>query len=194
APERGFEPGGPHAARDLNGVLTTDENLTLKLNTDLGSVLIRPLKPGSSPVVRYSVHIETDARGATAAQLLDRYALSAKSSAGGAEITGNLPQLPRGSGAQFWVHYEITVPASYSLEVTTGAGDIQTFDVGGTATLLTEGGNIVGGKIGTNFTAGQHRQRGGASRLVGKLETQGGHIQIEDVAGDLTAFTAGGHI
>src|SRR5262249_57078868 len=132
--------------------------------------------------------------GSTGAQLLDRYTLSAKGSPSGVEILGNLPQLPRGSSAQFWVHYEIAVPVTYSLDVTTGAGDIQTLDVGGTATLVTEGGHIVGGKIGTNFTAGQHRQRGGASRLVGKLETQGGHIQIEDVAGDLTAFTAGGHI
>src|SRR5215831_15763410 len=188
------EPGGPHVTRDFNGTLPTAENLTLKLNTDLGSVRILPLKPGTTPVVRYSVHIETDARQAAAAQLLDRYALSARNMPAGAEITGFLPQLSRGNGAQFWVHFEIAVPASYSLDVTTGAGDIQTLDVGGTATLVTEGGNIVGGKIGTNFTAGQHRQRGGASRLVGKLETQGGHIQIEDVAGDLTAFTAGGHI
>jgi len=192
-PEPGVEPGGPHVTRDFDGTLSTGENLTLKLNTDLGSVRILPLKPGAPPVVRYSVHIETDARGSAAAQLLDRYALSARNTPAGTEITGNLPQLPRGSGAQFWVHFEIAVPTTYSLDVTTGAGDIQTFDVGGTATLITEGGNIVGGKIGTNFPGGRSR-RSGASRLVGKLETQGGHIQIEDVAGDLTAFTAGGHI
>jgi TonB family protein len=193
-PERIVEPGGPHVTRDFNGTLPTAENLTLKLNTDLGSVRIVPLKPGTTPEVRYSVHIETDARGAAAAQLLDRYSLSARNMPAGAEITGFLPQPMRGNGAQFWVHFEIAVPASFSLDVTTGAGDIQTLDVGGTATLVTEGGNIVGGKIGTNFTGGQSRQRGGAARLVGKLETQGGHIQIEDVAGDLTAFTAGGHI
>jgi TonB family protein len=193
-PERIVEPGGPHVTRDFNGTLSTGENLTLKLSTDLGSVRILPLKPGTTPVVRYSVHIETDARGSAAAQLLDRYALSARNTPAGAEITGNLPQLSRGNGAQFWVHFEIAVPATYSLDVTTGAGDIETFDVGGTATLITEGGNIVGRNLGTNFAGGQSRQRGGTTRLVGKLETQGGHIQIEDVAGDLTAFTAGGHI
>jgi TonB family protein len=191
-PERTVEPGGPHVTRDFNGTLSTDENLVLKLNTDLGSVRILPLKPGTAPVVRYSVHIETDARGAAAAQLLDHYTLNAKNTPGGAEITGNLPQLSKGNGAQFWVHFEIAVPASYSLDVTTGAGDIQTFDVGGTATLITEGGNIVGGKIGANFVRGQRRSS--ATRLVGKLQTQGGHIQVDDVAGDLTAFTAGGHI
>lgn len=191
-PERIVEPGGPHVARDFNGTLSTNENLALKLNTDLGSVRILPQKPGATPEVRYSVHIETDARGAAAAQLLDRYSFSAKNTASGAEIIGNLPQLSKGNGAQFWVHFEITVPASYSLDVTTGAGDIQTFDVGGTASLVTEGGNIVGGRIGTNFVRGQRRNS--ATRLVGKLQTQGGHIQVDDVAGDLTAFTAGGHI
>jgi TonB family protein len=194
--ERATEPGGRHVARDLNGILTAGENLTLKLNTDLGSVRIVPLQSGAVPEVRYSVHIETDARGSAAAQLLDRYALDAKNTPAGAEITGNLPQLSRGNGgAQFWVHYEISVPASYSLDITTGAGDIQTFDVGGTATLVTEGGNIVGGRIGTNFVRGPGAHaRNRAVRLVGKLQTQGGHIQVEDVAGDLMAFTAGGHI
>jgi TonB family protein len=194
--ERATEPGGRHVTRDLNGVLSTGENLTLRLNTDLGSVRIVPLQPGAMPQVRYSVHIETDARGSAAAQLLDRYALDARNTPAGAEIAGNLPQLSRGNGgAQFWVHYEISVPASYSLDITTGAGDIQTFDVGGTAALVTEGGNIVGGRIGTNFVRGQGgHARNRAARLVGKLQTQGGHIQVEDVAGDLTAFTAGGHI
>jgi len=193
--ERATEPGGRHVTRDLNGVLLTGENLTLKLNTDLGSVRILPLQLGETPQVRYAVHIETDARGSAAARLLDRYALEARSTLAGAEITGNLPQLPRNGGAQFWVHYEISVPATYSLDLTTGAGDIQTFDVGGTATLVTEGGNIVGGNIGTNFVHGPGAHaRTHASRLVGKLQTQGGHIQVEDVAGDLTAFTAGGHI
>jgi len=194
--EPGTDPGGRHATRDFDGVLTTGENLTLKLNTDLGSVRVVPLQPGTTPQVRYSVHLETDARGSAAAQLLDRYAFDAKSTPAGAEITGNLPQLSRGGGAaQFWVHYEISVPSTYSLDVTTGAGDIQTFDVGGTATLVTEGGNIVGGRLGTNFSPGQGAHaRGRTTRLVGKLQTQGGHIQVEDVAGDLTAFTAGGHI
>jgi TonB family protein len=194
--ERATEPGGRHVTRDLNGVLSTSENLTLKLNTDLGSVRIVPLQSGAMPQVRYSVHIETDARGSTAAQLLDRYALDAKSAPAGAEITGNLPQLSRrNGGAQFWVHYEISVPASYSLDITTGAGDIQTSDVGGTATLVTEGGNIVGGRIGTNFVRAQGAHaHSRAVRLVGRLQTQGGHIQVEDVAGDLTAFTGGGHI
>jgi TonB family protein len=157
-------------------------------------VRIVQLDRGAAPVVRYSVHIETDARDALASQLLQRYMLSVKNTPVGVEITGNLPQqVARGTNnAQFWIRYEISVPASYSLDVTTGAGDIQTSDVGGTAKLITEGGNIVSGRIATNFsqTTGKHV----AIHAVAKLQTQGGHIQVSDVAGDLTAFTAGGHI
>jgi len=188
------EGGGSHVTRDFSGVLPTSENLTLRLATDLGSVRIVPLPGGAPPVVRYTVHLETDAHRGAAGELLDHYAFSARTTAGGVEISGNLPQLSRAAGgAQFWVHFEVAVPQGYSLDINTGTGDIKTLDVGGTATLVTEGGNIVGGRIGTNFMREPGKTSGG-THLVAKLQTEGGHIQVEDVAGDLTAFTAGGHI
>jgi TonB family protein len=193
-PARVTEPGGSHISKDLNGALQTSENMTLRLNTDLGSVRILPLERGAVPEVRYSVHIETDARGTQGSQLLGHYVLSVRNTAAGVEITGNLPQqLARGTNnAQFWIRYEISVPASYSLDVTTGAGDISTADVGGTARLITEGGNIITGRIAGNSAQGMSRR--GTKRFAAKLQTQGGHIQLDDVKGDLTAFTAGGHI
>ena len=197
-PGRSSDPGGPHLSRDLTGVLVTNEHLTLRLNTDLGSVRILQLERGADPVVRYSVHIETDARGTLASHLLDRYALTAKNTAAGIELSGNLPQqLVKGANsAQFWVHFEITVPASYSLDVTTGAGDILTSDIGGIAKLVTEGGNIVTGRIAMSLPQepGKSPRKRAATQAAAKLQTQGGHIQVEDVAGNLSAFTAGGHI
>jgi TonB family protein len=191
-------PGGPHVARDLNGVLDTKENLTLRVNTDLGSVHIVSLERGAPSAVRYSVHIETDAREPLASQLLDRYVLNAKSTPSGIEITGNLPpQLSRSANsAQFWVHFEVTVPASFGLDINTGAGDIQTADVGGAATLVTEGGNIVTGQLATNplENAEKHTHAHSTHPPAARLQTQGGHIQVEGAAGDLIAFTAGGHI
>ncbi len=197
-PAKGTEPvpGGAHSSRDLNGVLNTDENLTLHLNTDLGSVHVVPLQKGAPPVVRYSVHIETDARDPLATQLLERYILNARNSPSGIEITGNLPQqVSRGANsAQFWVHFEISVPASYGLDISTGAGDILTSDVGGMATLETEGGNIVTGQLSTNLSESSQRHTHSRMRAAAKLQTQGGHIQVEGAEGDLNAFTAGGHI
>jgi TonB family protein len=189
-PSQPADPGSPHVSAVRTGVLETKDGLTLRLTADLGSVKITQLEPGAPPVVRYTLHVETDARAAVAQKLLDSYSLKAKSIYSGVEITGTLPpQAARSGDAQFWVQFEIAIPRGYSVEVNTEAGDIVTGDIGGTASLQTQGGNITTGKIGT--TGLQEASRG---RAVGKLETQGGHIQVQEVAGDLTAFTAGGHI
>src|SRR6266436_3748654 len=189
-PSQPIEPGLQHAAAARNGVLATKDGLTLKLTTDLGSVNVVQLDPGAAPVVRYTVHIETDARGPAAQRLLDAYSLKAKSINSGVEITGMLPpQATRSADAQFWVQFEVAVPRGYSVEVNTEAGDITTGDIGGTAALHTQGGNIKTGRIGVS---GMHEVSWG--RSVAKLETEGGHIQVLDVAGDLTAITGGGHI
>src|SRR6266403_641197 len=185
------DPGSQHASAVRSGVLGTRDGLTLRLTTDLGSVNIVQIDGGAPPVVRYTVHIETDARGPAAQALLDSYSLKTKHSYSGAEITGTLPpQAARSADAQFWVQFEVAVPRGYNVEVITEAGDITTADIGGTASLHTQGGNIKTGRIGT--TGVRDASRG---RSVAKLETEGGHIQVQEVvAGDLTAITGGGHI
>jgi TonB family protein len=184
----------PRTSADRTGTLQTSDGLTLRLTTDLGSVKVVPLKAGAAPTVRYTVHIETDAHSPLAQHLLDHYSLTAKSTPTGVEIIGNSPpQLAHftASGAQFWVQFEIAVPRNYSVEVKTEAGDIETGDIGGIASLTTQGGNIRAGRIGSGIG---NLRNAATERLVARLETEGGHIQVQDVAGDLKAFTAGGHI
>ncbi|HXM94572.1 MAG TPA: energy transducer TonB [Candidatus Dormibacteraeota bacterium] len=191
-PSKTGDPGTAHAFVDRSGVLETRDGLTLRLTTDLGSVRILSLDATTAPVVRYTVRIETDIRAPLAQRLLDNYALRANANSRGVEINGTLPSLnARGSapGAQFWVQFEVTVPRGYNVEVKTGAGDIETQDVGGAANLFTMGGNIRTGRIGV---AGVRLPSSG--HVLAKLETQGGHIQVTDVAGDLNAITGGGHI
>jgi TonB family protein len=184
------EPGSQHASVVRSGSIATKDGLTLRLTTDLGSVSIVPLEAGAAPVVRYTVRIETDARGPAAQLLLDSYSLKAKPVYAGAEITGTLPpRVARSADAQFWVQFEVAVPRGYSIEVNTEAGDITTGDISGTAFLHTQGGNIKTGRIGVPGMRDAAWGHGAA-----KLETEGGHIQVLDVAGDLTAFTGGGHI
>ena len=182
---------GARASVDRSGTLQTKDGLTLHLTADLGSVRIVALEPGAPPVVRYTAHIETDARAPLAQNLLDRYSLTAKTTPSGVEIIGASPSQTGRSGAnaQFYVQFEVAVPTGYSLDVNTGVGDIETQDVGGTASLITGGGNIRTGRIA--FTGFRIAALG---RPSAKLYTEGGHIQVQDVSGNLDAFTAGGHI
>ena len=189
-PAQPGDPGPQHASVVRTGTLATRDGQTLRLTADLGSVKIFQLEPGAPPIVRYSVRMETDARGPVAEQLLESYSLKVKPTNYGVEIAGALPpQAAHSSDAQFWVQFEITVPRGYSVDVNTDAGDIETQDIGGTASLHTQGGNIRTGRIGNPDI---HELSSG--RPVARLETQGGHIQVLGVAGDLTAFTAGGYI
>ena len=156
----------------------------------LGSVNVTQLEPGAPAVVRYTVRVETDARGAAATQLLNNYSLKYGTSSTGVEIAGLLfPPGTHHTNAQFWVQFEISVPRSYNVEIHTDAGDITTGDVGGTAFLKSQGGNIISGQIGGTGVREVFR-----GRPVAKLETEGGHIKVMGVTGDLSAFTAGGHI
>jgi TonB family protein len=182
---------GPRASVDRSGTLQTRDGETLHLTTDVGSVRIVALEPGAPPAVRYTVHIETDARAPLAESLLDHYSLTARATATGVEIIGSSPAETGRSGAnaQFYVQYEVAVPAGYSLDVNTGVGDIETQDIGGTASLVTEGGNIRTGRIGFNGLRNVAQ-----GHPIAKLSTQGGHIQVQEVRGNLDAFTAGGHI
>ena len=190
APENPGQPGAPRTSIFRSGVLPTKDGLTLRLTADIGSVNVTQLEPGSPPVVRYTVHVETDARGSVATQLLDNYSLKLETSSTGAEISSALfPQTAHYVNAQFWVQFEIVVPRNYNVEINTGAGDITTGDIGGTAFLKTQGGSISAGRIGR--VGVREVSRG---RAVARLETEGGHIKVLDVAGDLTGFTAGGHI
>ena len=186
------DPAGAHTGADRSGSFPTRENLTLHLTTDLGTVNITALPAGAPPVLHYTAHIETDAKAPLAERLLSHYSLTAEATSSGVEINGTLPpQIAKSSaaGVQFWVTFEVAVPRGYSVDVKTDAGDIETQDLGGTAVLSTQGGNISAGRIGTNFV-----RNAGAGRQVAKLQTEGGHIQVLDVGGDCNAFTAGGHI
>jgi len=175
------------ATLDRTGILPTREGFTLKVVADEGSVNVVTLDRGASPVVRYSVHVETDLRGSQAQQIVDRYSITAKTTPYGVEIVGALPQqFPH--GAQFSVHFEFAVPANYNLDINTEIGDINTSDIGGAVSLATQGGNI------TTQGIGRHGLQNSLGRPVAKFVSEGGHIQIGNVLGDVSAFTAGGHI
>jgi len=187
----------PRAFVDRSGELRVSNGMTLHLKTDLGNVRIETMRPGAEPILRYTVHIETDAPQAEAQKLLDKYSLTTRETVDSVFLAGELPAVrtvvmphhPPIRNAQFYVQFLVTVPATFSLDVSTEVGDIETADIGGRVSLSTQGGNITSGHVGM---VGPPLARGEHS--VARMETQGGHITVKDVAGDVDAYTAGGHI
>jgi TonB family protein len=191
-------PTSPRTSVDRSGDLRVNNGMTLHVTADLGNVRIQTLPPGAPPIVHYAVHIETDATSPAGQRLLDRYSLTTRETLDGVFLFGSLPN--RGSqtapsraptrNVQFWVQFVVTVRSTFSLEISTGAGDIETSDIEGRVILLTRGGNLTAGRIGPSVPALAH-----TDRPMAKFETQqGGHITMKDVAGDVDAYTAGGHI
>lgn len=186
----------PHPSVDRSGELRVSNGMTLHLNADLGSVRIATLPPNAPPVLRYSVHIETEAAEPLAQKLLERYSITTHETLEDVFLTGSVPnthtpamaRIPAGRNIQFWVQFVITVPMTFNLDINTGGGDIDIADVTGRVTLVTQGGNIRTGRIG-----GLGKPAFG-DQPAAKIETQGGHITLLDVAGDVDAYTAGGHI
>lgn len=181
----------PRAATERTGEIPAGDAHTFTLYTDIGSVRILAQPSDASGVVRYVAHLETDAQGPVAKMVFDRYVLTGRNTGASVSLTGSMPTIrsQAGRNAQFTVQYTVYVPQSFSVEVHTGAGDIETSDIGGHALLSTDGGNITTGRIGTLL-----HLPSGSNAPAAKIDTQGGHITVQDVTGDIDAFTAGGFI
>jgi DUF4097 and DUF4098 domain-containing protein YvlB len=95
------------------------------------------------------------------------------------------------------VHYEITVPAQWDVELRTAGGVVNVSDVKGSLTATTLGGdmrfaNIPGAVDAQTMGGNIHATKCNGSLLV---KTAGGEITIEDFAGPFVkASTAGGDI
>jgi TonB family protein len=186
-----------HAAIDRSVELRVSNGMTLHLEADIGNVRVQTLPAGAEPIVRYVVHVETDAPASYAQKLLDQYSLTSHETADAVFLSGLVPDVNNSANsrhgslrdAQFYVQFIVTVPATFSLDISTGLGDIEAGDIGGRVSFVTRGGNITAGRVGM---AGLMLPQG--DRLPAKFETQGGHIAFKDVAGDVEAYTAGGHI
>lgn len=158
---------------DFSGTVPSRDAGRLHLITDLGSIVIHV---HDSPSVDYHVHLETDP-SRNAGRLLKSFALQAQAAEDGVTLRGATnARVPAG---RLWVTLELTVPRNYSLDVSTGVGNITADDLTGHQTLFTQGGNIVTGNI------------NGTAKLTA---VAGGHIMVKNVTGELTAFTGGGHI
>jgi len=182
------EPGElPRLSEEKNGTLQTRDGLRLRLVADLGNVRILTQSSGQ---VRYKVRVEVDARVPGAQEMLRRFSLNVTNNAAGVQLAGQVPaQDFRG---HLVVNYEVSVPRHYNLDVLTQAGNIEAQDIDGRVSLVTYGGNITAGRVG--WPGGTASAVTAGDTPLARLETQGGHVTVQDVSGVLRAITAGGHI
>lgn len=100
--------------------------------------------------------------------------------------------MPAGIGIPDW---NIRVPRSITLDLSTQGGNIQIGDTDGREAILrTSGGKVIAGNIKGNATIRATEVRTG--NVGGKVELRGlgGRLQVGDVGGDAEFFTTGGDI
>jgi TonB family protein len=178
----------PRVSVVKSGTLPTKDGLCLRLSTDLGDVHILT---DASQEASYRVTLEAESHDPNTENILREFSLVVRKIPAGISIDGHASR--RTLHGRLRVSFEIHVPRNYCLDTTTKAGNIDVQDIEGRVALVTAGGNIKVGRV----RGGGTRVRpssGAAGMALAILDTQGGHITIGDVAGDLRATTAGGHI
>jgi TonB family protein len=178
----------PRVLAEKSGTLPTKDGLRLRFNTNLGNVRILT---DAKDQVSYHVTVEADLGDAGAEKVLPEFSVVARQTPAGIALDGQVPW--RTFRGPFRVNFEVHVPLRYNLDATTQAGNIDVQDIDGRVALVTAGGNITVGRVGGRDTL-SHPAPGTTAQVAARLETQGGHITIGDVTGDLRATTAGGHI
>jgi len=101
-----------------------------------------------------------------------------------------------GRGNNLKVHYDVTVPAKYNVNLKTSGGSIAVKDLEGEARTETSGGSL---KLGQIKGPVHGRTSGGSIHVMGAtqdvdIETSGGSISVGDSGGNVIARTSGGSI
>jgi TonB family protein len=196
----------PRVSAVKTGRLPTKDGLCLRISTDLGDLHILT---DASQEVSYRVSLESESHDPNTENILREFSLVARKVPTGISIEGHAPRhvIPGRLQVSFYIH----VPLNYCLDINTMGGNIDVQNIEGPVSLATAGGNITVGRVGAGdprkrpLVGGSHASSDAfsvkvepasktAGRTAARLETQGGHITIGDVAGDLRATTAGGHI
>jgi TonB family protein len=172
----------PRVSAVKTGRLPTKDGLCLRISTDVGDLHILT---DASQEVAYRVTLESESHDSNTENILREFSVAARKIPTGISIEGHAPR--HAIPGRLQVSFDIHVPLNYCLDINTMGGNIDVQNIEGPVALATAGGNITVGRVG----AGDSNTAG---RTAARLETQGGHITIGDVAGDLRATTAGGHI
>ncbi len=178
--------------KSITRVFEVEEGGTLTMDTERGSVEI--LTTGRKTV---TVEITRKTPFGGARELPDDFVVEFEHSGKDVSIRS---ELERG----WWdswrnrlqVHYKITVPQRYNLDLETSGGGIRVVDLEGEVRVKTSGGGLKLGRIDGSVYG---RTSGGRIELAGcdgtvDVKTSGGGIDLGTVSGRVWAHTSGGSI
>jgi TonB family protein len=186
----GPDPSGnvSEISAEKSGIIPTKNGRCLRLNLELGNVHV---VTDESSQVSYRALVKVDSRDPGAREFLRRFTLTARQTPWGVVLEGKAPW--RGLRGRFSASVEIHMPRQYSLQVSTGSGNIDVQDIDGRVSLSSAGGNITVGRVGgADLPARSPHYPPG--HIAARVETQGGNVSVGDVAGSLRATTSGGRI
>lgn len=158
---------------------------TLIIETEAGGIDIKTTS-GSSATVKISGNDNVRERM--------QFAISESSS--GIEVTGKMKEKHKNMNGNFSLKYEVTIPQTYNVNVTTGGGHVTLSNLKGKVNINTAGGEINMNDILGNIEA---KTMGGSMSLNGCrgnviISTMGGTIEAKDFKGSIDATTMGGSI
>jgi TonB family protein len=177
----GFDPSEnfPKLFAEKSGTIPAKNGRSLRINVELGNVQV--FTDGSAEISYHAI-VEADSRDPGAEKFLQQFNFIVRQTPWGVALDAKVPW--QGLHGRFSATIEIHIPRHYNLEVSTGGGNIEVQDIDGRIRLISAGGNINIGRVGGGDNLGR----------AARIETQGGHITVGDVAGTLRATTSGGHI
>lgn len=147
--------------------VTTSPGMTLDMQSDAGAVKI---KPGSSNEVRVKVYGDNETK--------EKIDYSAVSTSSGVSVKSKLKEAYKNNSGNIKIRFEIEVPSSYNVKVTTGGGSINISEITGEVILLTGGGSITIDKTTGDIS----------------INTGGGSVKISDNTGTINVNTGGGSV
>lgn len=172
------------------------EGGTLTLESDLGSINVTT--SGSDQVKIVLTRKIRNADDDETEDILNKLEMHFDQSGNSVNVDINYdrPRNGWGSKPQLNLHFEITVPKTYNVDLNTAGGSISVDDLKGSATTKTSGGSITLGRIQGPVKA---NTSGGSISLTSSvgdavLKTSGGGLKIGNVEGTIDGHTSGGSI
>lgn len=165
----------------------------LTIRADRGTI---DVKTGATDKVEIEVTREPG-RGSPA-DILEKHTVTFNQEGNDVVVEARMPDQKTSwfRGNNLKVHYEVTVPSKYNVNLKSAGGSITVKDLEGEARAATSGGSLKFGQIKGpvhGHTSGGSINVAGATQDV-DIQTSGGSIHIGDTGGNVIAKTSGGSI